>query len=343
MTLKYDKLLKHIREKDWEVRSFLDEAELETAVGNYVWELVFVEPDKIFVRDWNDWNLVGGSWNPFDFLQLKTDLIPVASQPWLIQWNAVDWTIDVWLLNGSILQVGQETFFYGKASGNILNGDNLQFAWVQGDHILMKRAVASEVEANPHLFVGVATNNIANGTYGYATWFGKVNGVYTKSPANNDTQDWIAWDILYMNMATGYLTNTKPTVPSRNIIVCAVIKEQTGASESGIFIVRPSIGTKLEDLDDVNGTIPVEWSIMTYKGTYWDADKNINDYADYYYYEIDAADTTYYYFWYKQVGLERWRIRRVHKTTYAVWWAVWEDNYTANWTARTTLTYNPTL
>jgi hypothetical protein len=61
-----------------------------------------------------------------------------------------------------------------------------------------------------------------------------------------------------MNMATGYLTNTKPTVPSRNIIVCSVIKEQTGASESGILIVRPSIGTKLEDLDDVNGTIPVE-------------------------------------------------------------------------------------
>ena len=218
--------------------------------------------------------------NPLKYVQLKTDLTPIASQPWLIQWNAVDWTIDVWLLNGSILQVGQETMFYGKASGNILNGDNVQFAWVQWDHILMKRAVVSEIEANPHFFIGVATNNIANGSMWYATWFGKVNGVYTKSPANNDTQDWLAWDILYMNMTTGYLTKTKPTVPKRNIIVCVVIKAQTGASESGVLMVRPSIGIKLEDLDDVNGTTPVEWSfpVWNYTSKYFDFTAKIGDY-----------------------------------------------------------------
>ena len=288
----------------------------------------------------DDWTYKSVSWNPFDFLQLKTDLTPVASQPWLIQWNTVDGTIDVGLINGSILQVGQETMFYGKAQGAILNGDNVQFAWVQWDHILMKRAVASEIEANPHFFIGVATNNIANGSMWYATWFGKINGVYTKTPANNDTQDWIAWDILYMNMITGYLTKTKPTVPKRNIIVCAVIKEQTGASESGVLMVRPSIGIKLEDLDDVNGTEPVEWSIMTYKGTYWDADKNINDYAEL---AIETTQDNLYtnlipnnllIAWRQylvSIGSEYYRIQATSTNTYIRIWLSWLDLAT-KWT-----------
>jgi hypothetical protein len=29
----------------------------------------------------------------------------------------------------------------------------------------MKKAVGSEIEANPHFFIGVATNNIANNAY----------------------------------------------------------------------------------------------------------------------------------------------------------------------------------
>ena len=34
--------------------------------------------------------------------------------------------------------------------------------------------------------IGVATQNIANGDFGYITWFGKVNGVYTiELPADN--------------------------------------------------------------------------------------------------------------------------------------------------------------
>lgn len=226
---------------------------------------------------WWSWGLK----NPVDFLQFNTWATPQASQPWLIQWNAVDGTYDMGLLNSSVLQVGQETMFYGKAQGDISNGDNVQFAGVQGDHILIKKAVGSEIDANPHFFLWVATENIANNAYWYVTSFGKVNGIYTNTPNNNDTQNWVAGDILYLNTTTGYLTKTIPTVPHRIIRVAAVIKEQTGASESGIIIVRPTFGIKLEDLDDINGTaLTTDGQIPTWHNTekYFDFDKNINDY-----------------------------------------------------------------
>ena len=188
----------------------------------------------------------------FDILYTKTGSEPIGS----IYWNEVDGTVDMRLKNGATLQTGQELHFYGKASGDILNGELCQFAGVQGDHILIKKVVASEIIAFPQYLVGVATQGIANGDYGYVTWFGKVNGVYTDTPNNNDSVDWTAGDILYFNNSTGQLTKTQPSAPNRNIIVAAVIREQTGASETGIILVRPTFGSKLADCDDVDGASP---------------------------------------------------------------------------------------
>ncbi len=51
----------------------------------------------------------------------------------------------------------QSLYFYGKASGKITKGDGKQFGWVQGDHILLKTSVVSEIQANPTYFIGIAT------------------------------------------------------------------------------------------------------------------------------------------------------------------------------------------
>jgi len=190
-----------------------------------------------------------------DVVQLNVLYTPDGNEPvGSIYWHEVDGTFNLVLKNGSILQSGQELHFYGKASGNILNGEVCQFAGVQGDHILIKKAVASEINTNPEYLVGVATQNISNGSFGYVTWFGKINGVYTKTPNNNDAQDWVAGDILYFNFSTGQLTKTQPQAPTRSIIVASVVKVQSGGSENGIILVRPTFGTKLTDLDDVDGT-----------------------------------------------------------------------------------------
>lgn len=191
------------------------------------------------------------------YLQLDTAPtgVPTAS-PGTFSWNSVDGCVDIQYLNNSTLQVGQETYFYAKADGAISNGDLCMFAGVEGDHIKAKKIGVSDiatVQANPHYVMGVATQNISNGSFGYITWFGKINGVYTKTPANQDTVDWALGDILYFSNTAGQLTKTAPTAPGTRIIVAAVIKESTGSAENGVIFVRPSYGGKLVDLDDVDG------------------------------------------------------------------------------------------
>jgi hypothetical protein len=206
-------------------------------------------------------------------VQIDTTATPATSAPGLMQWNTVDGTLDIGMLNGSVLQVGQENYVYGKASGAIANGDIVQEAGSQGDHILVKKAVPAEIIANPRLVIGVATQNIANGEYGYVTNFGKINDVYTTG--------WAEGDILYFDNSTGALTNTEPSAPERRITMGRVVKEATGASENGKIFIRIAFGFKLTDLDDVNGTaLTTDGQIPTWHDTegYFDFDKNINDY-----------------------------------------------------------------
>jgi len=172
-----------------------------------------------------------------------------------LYWNSVDGTLDIKLNTAEVLSVGQEMVFYGKASGAIGNGELCQFAGVQGDHILVKKAVASEIISNPEYLVGIATQDIANGSFGYITWFGKVNDVYTTFPDNGTADEtWSAGDILYFDNTTGQLTNVAPTAPDLKIIVASVIKAQTGSDENGILLVRPTITPELSKLSDVDAT-----------------------------------------------------------------------------------------
>jgi hypothetical protein len=189
---------------------------------------------------------------------------PIPNKSGVVYWNTVDGTLDVKLYNGVTLQVGQELHFYGKASGAISNGDLCQFAGVQGDHILIKKVVPAEIIANPHYLVGVATQTITSGEFGYTTWFGKVNDIFTTG--------WSVGDILYFDNSTGQLTNVEPLAPNRRLIVASVIKLATGASENGIIIVRPTFDIRMMDLNDVDGVAPsVSGQVLVWDNThkYW--------------------------------------------------------------------------
>ena len=205
---------------------------------------------------------------------IKLDIFTpyIVQNPGEIGWNSVEGTLDLRLYNATTLQLGQEIHTYGRAVGKILNGEPVQFAGVQGNHILIKTANGIEIEQNPYLFIGIATQNINNGKFGYVTYFGKVNGIYT--------EDWVSGDEIYLNTLFNGLTNVKPNVPNRVIKVGYLIKSQTGQAENGVLSVKISYGTKLTDLEDVNGTIPTEGDIPVYQsGNYFDFTHNINDYA----------------------------------------------------------------
>lgn len=156
--------------------------------------------------------------------------IDAGSNVGRLKWDLTDNTLAVDLLNGVTLQVGQEEHIYAKAVGSIPNGSPVQFAGVQGNHLLVKVAVASEINANPEYFVGIATQTFANNDFGYITTFGKVNELNTSS--------YTLGQVLYFNSVSGGLTATKPAYPNARIIVAAVVRVH---ATQGILMVRPHV------------------------------------------------------------------------------------------------------
>lgn len=156
-------------------------------------------------------------------------------------WNQADGTLDLRLYNGTTLQSGQEIHVYGKASGNINNGDVVQFAGAQGDHILVKKAVGSEIKLHPEYIVGIATSDILNGDFGYITHFGKVHEL--------DTEDYVPGTVLYFDCATSALITTVPVAPNPTITMAAVLRQH---QNEGSMLVRPRWSSSLSTLNDVD-------------------------------------------------------------------------------------------
>jgi hypothetical protein len=162
---------------------------------------------------------------------------PVTMAPGVITWNAEEGTFDLGLNGGVTLQAGQELHYYGKATVNITNGQAIQFAGVEGDHILVKPAVQSEINANPQYMIGVATQNINAGNFGYITKFGYVHGINTTGLGTGGT-------VLYYDSngtTPGALTSTKPLSPKVQIEMAAVVKASTGGSSNGRLLIRITV------------------------------------------------------------------------------------------------------
>ena len=195
----------------------------------------------------------------FETVAVDTVTPTLTTTPGQMGWNTVDGTIDLRLLNNTTLQVGEEMYYYAKASEAIANGELCQFNGVQGDHLLIKKAVPAEIKTDPQLLMGVATQPIGIGEFGYVTWFGKINGVYTTG--------WSAGDILYPSPTTaGALTNVEPVAPNVKSTVAVVIKEATGGAENGVLFVRPVIFNGLQSVQDVHIDTPTNGQALIYDG-----------------------------------------------------------------------------
>jgi hypothetical protein len=131
-------------------------------------------------------------------------------------------------------------YIYGKAQSAITKGQAVQFAGVQGDHILMKPAVPGEINANPDYFIGIAEETLSTNAFGYILTQGELVGVNTNA--------YTAGDVLWFASAggtNGALTATEPTGSNARIQVASV--NRTNAD--GILLVRVNfVGTEIEDI-----------------------------------------------------------------------------------------------
>jgi hypothetical protein len=132
-------------------------------------------------------------------------------------------------------------YIYGKAQSAITKGQAVQFAGVQGDHILMKPAVPSEINANPDYFIGLAESTLATNAFGYVLTQGELVNVNTSTYSEGA----ILW-FASAGSTAGALTATEPTNSNARIQVASVNKVN---ETEGILFVRVNfVGTEIEDI-----------------------------------------------------------------------------------------------
>ena len=135
---------------------------------------------------------------------------------------------------------GATIFKEGKTQDNVVPGDLAQFAGSEGDHYLVKKAVASEINANPDLFMGVFAETAAINDFVKVMWVGLVENV------NLPSTTYSLGDILWYDNTNASYTLTEPT--TKPIIqIAAVTKVNDGASVTGRLLVRPQFKSRNAD------------------------------------------------------------------------------------------------
>lgn len=158
-------------------------------------------------------------------------------------WNSEDRTLDL-ETGGTLLQLGQEQYYLVKnQTGNtISDGQAVMASGTLGasGRILATPAIMDGTFPSEY-FMGIATEAIANGEDGFVTSFGLVREI--------DTGMFSDGDVLYADpQVPGGLSNTAPVAPNNFITAAIVINS---SNTSGSIFVRPSFGSKLQNLEDV--------------------------------------------------------------------------------------------
>jgi len=151
-----------------------------------------------------------------------------------IGWDGND-TLGLGMIGGNVVQkIGEDTFFYVKASAAITKGQLCMFTGAVGSSGVVTAAPATAIPY-AEAIIGVAAENIANNAFGLIQNTGTLKGV--------DTSAFLDGDILYYNSAvTGGFTKTFPT--SGPIVIAAAVAK-AGSGGSGILTIRISFQTRV--------------------------------------------------------------------------------------------------
>lgn len=171
----------------------------------------------------------------FSIDYLDMDPLPAyAGQTARLAWNSVDDTLNIHHSGGVTQQVGAETYV------RFLNTTGSTF--INGTCVGVNTATSAIVPfigngtLAPMGIVGVATQDIPNGTSGRLTTFGRVNEIDTSGAPYGEV--WANGDLLYVSTTVaGGLTNSKPTAPNVSIPMGRVVLAAAGPN--GIIFVRP--------------------------------------------------------------------------------------------------------
>ena len=161
--------------------------------------------------------------------KFNTSPVSDAANAGELSWNATDNTLNLVLVGGVTLQVGQESNIYVKnISGvSIPNGSVVYISGAAG--ALPSVTLATNADDSAQKTLGVATQVIANNAFGYITTQGLVRDVNTNLLTSGTP--------LYLSTG-GALTSTLPTYPATVVRIGIVVQSN---SVTGSIYVQPQL------------------------------------------------------------------------------------------------------
>jgi len=163
-------------------------------------------------------------------------------------------------------KIGEDQFYYVKASSAISRGQLVMFTGAVGASGIITGAPASGLTDGQYI-VGVAAESIALNGFGLVQSFGTLRNVNTSAFADGD--------ILFYDPTTpGGLTKVQPSAPNVKATIAAVTKG--GSAGGGSILIRITVGSVLGGTDsNVQFGTLTDGNIIQYDAAngYW---KNIS-------------------------------------------------------------------
>jgi hypothetical protein len=172
-------------------------------------------------------------------------------------WNGND-TLALGMAGGNVIQhIGEDLYFYCKATATITKGQVIMFTGAVGASGVPTGSPATGITDGTYI-MGIAAENIALHGFGLIQCFGELRNVNTAAYADGD----ILW---YNPAVTGDLTKTKPSAPNVKVQMATVING--GSAGGGTVLIRINSGSTLGGTDsNAEITAPANGQIITYDG-----------------------------------------------------------------------------
>ncbi len=182
----------------------------------------------------------------------------VPLSPGELRWNVSDGTLDLELLNGVTLQIGQEQnrLFRNNTANDIANGSAVYITGSTGVFATMSLAQANG-EVGSSVVIGITTQDIVKNTEGYVTTFGLVRDLDT-SALTEGAAVWLSPTV------AGGLTTTKPSAPQHLVLIGYCIRSHP---TQGAIFVKVQNGYELEELHNVKITGPTDGQVLKYQAS----------------------------------------------------------------------------
>ena len=166
----------------------------------------------------------------FDKLKFKTaSQSSDALNAGELRWNSADNTLDLKLSTDVTLQVGQESNIFVKNEG-VVTIPNGSIVYISGADVATPAVqLATNANFTAERTLGMATQQILAGAYGYITTQGLVRDLNTSA--------YVTGTPLYLNTG-GLLTSTKPVFPAIAIRIGIVVRSN---STAGSIYVQPQL------------------------------------------------------------------------------------------------------